>query len=357
MSFMNNPAAKKGIAAAGALVVLVLLLLYLMGTFGAKTPPGNVPIEGDKFPGAKTAAVVRTEVEDVQAWPGTVRSRTSAQVASKLMARILEVKVKTGAEVKAGDVIAVLDDRDVKARAQQAGAALTAAQAQRAKAEAEFARIKGLFAKDAATQRDFEAAEAAAKSARAGVLQAENAVKEAEAFLSETTVRAPFDGIVAEKLAEPGDTAVPGKPLAIVHDPTRLRLEAQVPESCVRKASVGMEVKTRFDALDSEVTAVIEEISPVADPQSRTFLIKAALPQNKDLRPGTFGRFIQSCKKRTILLIPAKAVSRTGQLETVRVLEEGEARPRHVRTGKTYEARVEILSGLREGEKVIVDKE
>jgi len=187
------------------------------------------------------------------------------------------------------------------------------------------------------------------------VAQARDAVKEAEVALGEGVVKAPFDGVVAEKLVEPGDTAVPGRPLFTVHDPSNLRLEAQVPESCAAKASVGMEVRTRIDALGREVTAKVEEISPVADPQSRTFLIKAALPPEKDLRPGTFGRFLQPCGKKTALLIPLAAVSRSGQLEMVKVLEDGEARTRHVKTGKTHGDRIEVLSGLREGDKVLVE--
>ena len=141
----------------------------------------------------------------------------------------------------------------------------------------------------------------------------------------------------------------------MIHDPARLRLEAQVPESCAAKASVGMDVRTRLDALGREVAARVEEISPVADPQSRTFLIKATLPPERDLRPGTFGRFLQPCGRKAALLVPAAAVSRSGQLEMVRVLEEGEARTRHVKTGKAHGDRVEVLSGLREGEKVLVE--
>jgi RND family efflux transporter MFP subunit len=181
-------------------------------------------------------------------------------------------------------------------------------------------------------------------------------VREGEVTLGEAAVKAPFDGVVAERLAEPGDTAAPGRPLLVIHDPLKLRLEAQVPESCASKASVGMEVRARIDALGREVLARVEEISPAADPQSRTFLLKAALPEEKGLRPGTFGRFLQPCGKKTALLVPAAAVARSGQLEMVRVLEGGRPQVRHVRTGKAHGAKVEVLSGLREGETVLVEE-
>jgi multidrug efflux pump subunit AcrA (membrane-fusion protein) len=114
-----------------------------------------------------------------------------------------------------------------------------------------------------------------------------------------------------------------------------------------------MEVPVRFDSLERDVAARIEEISPVADPGTRTLRIKASLASPAGLRPGMFGRFRLACGKTTVLLIPSAAVTRSGQLQMVRLLEGGEARWRHVRTGKTYDGLIEILSGLREGDPVL----
>lgn len=334
---------------------LVFLLLYLQGALGGnKVAPGVTPSAlKEAAPAGNGVAVIRREMDDVLEWPGTVRSRIQAQPASKLLARIKEVRVDLGQAVKADEVIAVLDDRDVKARVEQAKSAVTAAQAQAAQTDAEFARTKNLFEKEAATKRDLEAAEARWASARAQVDQARQAVAEAEVLLTETTVRAPFDGVVTEKWVQAGDTAVPGRPLVAIQDPRHLRLEAAVPESCARKAALGMEVRVRIDSVGREMVARLEEVAPVADPESRTFLLKAALPSAEAVRPGMFGRFIQPCGTKSVLLVPASAVTRAGQLEIVRVLEDGGARVRHVRTGKTYGELVEILSGLREGERVL----
>ena len=331
------------------------LVLTLQGTFGrSKVAPGT-------FPAARRAAaspdhpvaVVAQEIDELLEWPGTVRSRITAQPAPKLLGRILELRVDVGSAVRTGDVIAVLDDRDVKARLDQAKAAQAAADAAAVQSEAEFVRIRGLFEKEAATRRDLEAAESGARSARARLEASRHAVDEGEVLLTETTVRAPFDGVVTEKWAQSGDTAIPGRPIVVLQDPRRLRLEAHVPESCAGKASLGMEVRVRIDALGRDLTARIEEIAPVADPESRTFLFKAALPADDGLRPGMFGRFIQPCGRKSALLIPAAAVRRVGQLELLQVLKDGEALVRHVRTGKTYGERVEVLSGIREGELVL----
>ena len=185
------------------------------------------------------------------------------------------------------------------------------------------------------------------------VAQAADAVREAEVFLEEAKVLAPFDGVVAEKLAEPGDLATPGRPILLLQDPRRLRLEVQVPESCAKDARLGMDVRVRIDALSKEVEGKIDEVLPAADPRSRTFLVKASLPDAPDLRPGMFGRLLQDCGKKTMLLVPRAAVTAVGQIETVRVRgDDGVFGPRHVRTGKTIGDRLEVLSGLAEGDVV-----
>lgn len=356
-SWRTGPALKKAGLAGGAVTALVLLLLYLQGTVGArKVAPGVIALPtGGELP-QNIATVERREVEDVIDWPATVRSRTLANIAPKVMARVLEVRVATGTFVRSGDVLAVLDDRDLKARAEQARAALAGAEAQAAQAAADDRRTRELFRKQVTSQQEVDAADARAKSSQAQVAQARDALNEVQVLLGETSVRAPFDGVVAERLVDPGDMAVPGKPIAVVHDPNSLRLETQVSESCAGSLIVGTEVPARLDGPTPEVVARIEEIAPAADPQSRTFLVKAALPAIPGLRPGAFGTLRTPCGTHTALLIPPAAVSRAGQLEAVRLVIDSQLHTRHVRTGKTYGDRVEVLSGLEAGERVMIDR-
>jgi len=337
-----------------AVIALVVLLLFMQGVFTrGKVRPGR----GELPPGAPpaaTAAVERREVDEWQEWPGTVASRTVAQISPRITARILEVRVAAGDSVKAGAIVAVLDDRDLSARVEQAKSAIAAAEAQSVEAASDLERAKELLEKGAASKKEYEAAESRAKALEAQVAQARNGLKEAQVMMDEAVVRAPFDGMVAERLAEPGDLAVPGRPILAIHDPARLRLEAKVPESCAAKAHVGMEVPVLVESIGKELVATVEEIAPAADPVSRTFLIKAALPPDAALRPGMFGRFRTSCSKRFALLIPESAVSRVGQLESVQVAAPDGARQRNVRTGRKFDGRIEVLAGLDEGERVVI---
>jgi RND family efflux transporter MFP subunit len=350
-----GPVPAKVLITAGAVIALILLLLYIQGTIGGhKVRPGSVPLGTSRTIALNTVTVERRQVGDVVDWPGTVRSRSVANVAPKVMARVLEVRVSAGTAVREGDVVAVLDDRELRSRAEQGRAVLAAAEAQAGQAESDLRRARLLIQKQAITPQDLEAAEARAKAARAQVAQARDGLTEVQVMLGDTTLRAPFDGVVAARLVDPGDMAAPGKSVVIIYDPQSLRLEADVGERCAASLAIGQELPVRLESLQRDITARIEVIAPVADPQSRTFLVKAALPPQPDVRAGSFGTVRVTCGTHAALLIPAAAVTRSGQLESVRVLAEGGARTRNVRTGKTYGDQVEVLSGLLEGEKVVV---
>jgi RND family efflux transporter MFP subunit len=300
-----------------------------------------------------TALVEKKQVDDILAWPGTVKSRTVANIAPKTTARIIEIKVNAGDKVKKGDVIARLDERDVKAQENAALAMLASAFAQASRAQADEKRTRSLFSKEAATRESFDAVVARAKEAQAAVSQATSAVAEIRTHLADTLLVAPFDGTVVKRLKEPGDMGLPGIPIVTLQTPQGLRLEADVPSTCAGRYSIGMNVNVRIDTLGLTASAQIDEISPEVDPQTRTQLIKIALPAMAGLQPGYFGWLEQACDQHEALLIPASAVQHIGQLEVIRVVSEGRQLMRHIRTGKTFGDQVEVISGLHESETVI----
>jgi membrane fusion protein, multidrug efflux system len=348
---------RKAIAAAAAVFGLVALLLYLQGVIGGhKVAPGQVPPVSQSEAAAATVVVEERAIADVVDWPGTVTARLSAEVAPTVMARVLEVRVQAGSTVRRGDVIATLDARDLTARRQQAAGAVAAATAQARQADADLGRARQLFAKQALTRQDLDAAEARAATAQAQAAQARDALAEARVLLGETDVRAPFDGIVAARLVDPGDTAGPGAPVALLQDPSTLRLEADVSERCAVPLAIGAELPVRVGMPPVELTARIEELAPVADPRSRTRHVKAVLPPDPALRPGAFASLRLACGTHPAVVVPSSAVSRAGQLESVRVLVAGAPLVRSVRTGKPIGDQVEVLSGLRAGDTVLVER-
>jgi len=346
----------KILAISAAVLALILLLLYMQGSFVSKVPPGSSPLAKEST-SSDTAIVEKKQVDDILAWPGTVKSRIVANIAPRTTARILEIKVNAGDKVKKGDLIARLDERDIKAQENAAQAALASANAQASRAQADEQRTRSLFSKEAATRENFDAVVARAKEAQAAVSQANSAVAEIRTHLADALLVAPFGGTVVKRLKEPGDMGLPGMPIVSLQTPQGLRLEADVPSTCAGRYSIGMNVNVRIDTLGQTTSAQIDEISPEIDPQTRTQLIKIALPAMAGLQPGYFGWLEQACDRHEALLIPAAAVQYIGQLEVVKVLSEGRQLMRHIRTGKTFGDQVEVISGLHEGETVIAHPE
>jgi RND family efflux transporter MFP subunit len=352
MSATESKNTNKILAISAAVLALILLLLYMQGSFVSKVEPGSSPL-AESSTTSDTALVEKKQVDDILAWPGTVKSRTVANIAPKTTARIIEIKVNAGDKVKKGDVIARLDERDVKAQENAALAMLASAFAQASRAQADEKRTRSLFSKEAATRESFDAVVARAKEAQAAVSQATSAVAEIRTHLADTLLVAPFDGTVVKRLKEPGDMGLPGIPIVTLQTPQGLRLEADVPSTCAGRYSIGMNVNVRIDTLGLTASAQIDEISPEVDPQTRTQLIKIALPAMAGLQPGYFGWLEQACDQHEALLIPASAVQHIGQLEVIRVVSEGRQLMRHIRTGKTFGDQVEVISGLHESETVI----
>jgi RND family efflux transporter MFP subunit len=272
---------------------------------------------------------------------GTVRAKLRAVIEAKLSGRIEQLPVTVGQHVKTGDLLAQL-------HAEESGAKRDQAVAMREQADSDLKRFTTLLQQEAVTRAEFDAVQARQRVAQA-------AVTEAEAMLGYARVTAPFEGVITRKYADVGDLASPGRPLLEMDDPTRLRLEADVPESLLEKLQPGGKLPVRIATRDQDLSATVAEIAPSSDPNSRTFLVKLDLPSEPGLRVGQFGRVFVPLGEASALRVPASAVVQRGQLELVFVLADGRAQLRLVKTGKRVGNEVELASGLQPGEKVVVE--
>ncbi len=365
-------------------VGLCLLILWSGGFLGGPgVAPGTDPEPTRSAPDDAVVGRARLErVVDMFEAVGTIRPRTETRVEAQVQARVLEAPVREGQLVKKGDLLLRLDARELQARVDQAGQGLQSAlvareQASKAidaakagfdEADSQHRRMKTLLEQKAVTSREAEQtaarflqAEAALAQARQGVDGANAAVEKASKAMEEATIalgyadiRALEDGVVLERHIEPGDLAFPNKPLLTLQAGSTQRLEALVPESLVDRTRPGTELVVRIPALGRTVGAVVEEVAPMADPRTRTFEVKAALPDEPGLRSGMFGRLLVPIDTRQTLVVDQRAVRRVGQLETVDVVENGALRRVFVRTGPGHGADVEILSGLSANETVML---
>jgi RND family efflux transporter MFP subunit len=282
-----------------------------------------------------------------RATPGTI-----------LMGRVDRVLRREGDRVRAGEVLALVESREVSARLAQAEANAAAASAMERNAKLMKERMERLLAKQAATQKNADDAAAGYEVAAANLEAAEEGVAAARMYVAYSRVVAPFDGVVVERHVEVGDTAAPGMPLFVVEDTSRMKIEAQVPETTLRGRSVGDPVEIEVDAAGVGLRrAALSEILPAADPRSRTRSIRALL-DNSDgaLRSGMFARMRLAGEEGKALTVPETSLVRRGPLTGVFVLDgQGVARLRWVTVGEARSGRAEVLTGLAAAERIVTE--
>jgi RND family efflux transporter MFP subunit len=354
--FVSVTVLTRGLAVAAGLVVLVVAIAWLSGAFVPKIEPGHEPPVVRRWSGEPTDEVHEVTKSYIEEAVGSLKAASRTAVSAKVLATILEITVTAGDQVQAGDVLIRLDSKELETRVRQAEQSLAAAVAGRKEAEQDFNRLKPLYEKRVISKAEFDQATAKLEVAQAGESRAEQAVSEAKAFLSYATIQAPKAGRIVDRLAEEGDTARPGEPLLVLYDATSLRLEAPVQENLAVKLRVGQKLNVYVDAIGREIEATIDEIVPQADAPSRSFLVKAALPRADDLYEGMFGRLHIPAGSRRHLCLATDAIQEVGQLRFVEVLMPDETLERRlIKTGRLgMPGRVEVLSGLRAGEKVVL---
>ena len=270
---------------------------------------------------------------------GTVRARVRATLEAKVPGRIRKLPVSVGDEVRPGQIVAELDAKEIRANLAKALAVLK-------QTTAEKARYSKLLEKRSVTPAEYETVEARHSVAIA-------TVNEARTVLGYARVTAPFAGVVTHKMAEVGDLAKPGRPIIEINDLGTLRFEAAVPETLSRFVGLGAQVPVRISPVSETLDAVVSEVAPSADPNSRTLLVKLDLPSNPELRAGQFGRALVPTGRQSVIRIPTSAIVRRGQLELVFVATDQRAELRLVKTGKVFDDQTEIVSGIESGERVV----
>lgn len=360
-------------------VTVALGALWLAGC-------GETPKEKAAAP---AAAPVTVSVVPASAttWPsvyettGTVRARTSAAISAKLMGYVREVKIQTGDRVREGQVLVILDSRDLDVSSKRAEAArdevrtaipeadsgVAAAKANLDLAQATFGRMQELFQKKSISNQEFDEASARLKASQAAyemaqarrnqlnskMAQVDQEVRSTEVTRTYAEIRAPFAGIVTAKAVEAGSMALPGMSLLTIERDDGYRLEASVEESKLTAIRLGQAVRVTLDGVDRMIGARVSEIVPAVDASSRAYIVKIDLPAMASIRSGMFGRAAFESGSRPALTIPSAAVKERGQLQSVLVADGGVARTRLITAGEKRGGQIEVLSGLNAGEKVI----
>lgn len=335
-----------------AVAVLLLMVAVMAGYFTDKIEPGL-----DELTTVDTSAAVLVAAQAggfFEPVPASVEAKEATIISSRLLARITSIKVRAGDYVEEGQLILELEKGDLVARAQQARDQVRSVEARMTEAQQNLKRAEELHERGliAVVARDAARADEAALGA--DLSSARQALKEAETAVGYSEIRSPIAGRVVDRFAEPGDTASPGMKLLSLYNPFALWVEARVREQLALSLVMGQKLEVEVPAMEKSYTAKIEEIVPAADPGSRSFLVKAILPSQKDLLPGMYARLKVPAGDRTRLLIPADRVAQVGQLDVVWVAERGRVVRRFVRLGRPAgQGQVEVIAGLAEGDAVM----
>lgn len=343
------------VIAVAMLAGLTLLMLVLAGVFKPKVGNGQAVDARSRVVAGETLQEVRLiRRPRTETAVGSVEPVHEAAVASKLLARVVEVKAAAGKPVNEGDVLVRLDDAELKARVEQADSAVRAAESRRDRAQADYARAEKLVQNRVVTQAEFDQIVSESKMAEADLRRSQQAADEARVLLGYATIPAPLTGVVVDKRVEVGDTVSPGQVLVTLYEPNRMQLVATVRETLAERLQVGSEIRARLDALGHDCPATIREIVPQAEAASRSFTVKVAGPCPPGIYSGMFGRIFIPLADEEVLIVPPDAVSHVGQLSLVEVAEGREIYRRNVQIGRKLPEGMEVLSGLRAGEKVVV---
>ncbi|MGA8870356.1 MAG: efflux RND transporter periplasmic adaptor subunit [Candidatus Acidiferrales bacterium] len=334
---------------------------------GNERPVANAAPE--TVSGVSVIVAQKTTVPDWLEAVGTVQAGQTSQISSQTTGNILEIRAHEGDRVQSGEVLAVIDDAQPRAAVDQATAALAAAEKEVSAADSDFAlaestlkRYQQLYEKKSVSPQEFDevnakyqSTEARRDMSRARQAQSAAALAQARTSLGYTRLRAPFAGVVTAKMADAGTLASPGMPIFTVEDTRAYRLEVNVDESDVHLVHLGQAAPVAIDALgDGPLLGKVAQIVPAADPASRSFLLKISLPADARLRSGLFGRAHFARGQRRALLIPRTSVVERGQLEGVYVLDANQiAELRYVTLGANAGDKVEVLSGLQDGDKLV----
>jgi RND family efflux transporter MFP subunit len=294
-----------------------------------------------------TSAAVRVATVRIEDMPGftevagTVRPVQHAMIAAKVMGAIEELPVTLGQRVRAGDLLAKISAGEISARMLQA-------QSQLNQARRDLERERSLLAKGASTPD-------MVKSMEDRFAMTEAMVSEAEVMLGYTTILAPFDGVVARRPANAGDLALPGMPLLEIEGAGDFQVEAGIPDSLAARFAVGAPLTVEIPATGASFEGRLVEFSSAADPLTHTVPAKLSVPATAVVRSGQFARVQVPGAPVRALLVPAAAVTMFGQMERVFVVEDGRAGLRLVKTGAVRDSRVEVLAGLADGDRIVVD--
>jgi RND family efflux transporter MFP subunit len=304
---------------------------------------------------ATVMTIAADEMPEVYVTTGTVSSENRVDIASRVMGFIRSIKVHEGQDVKKGQLLVRIDSEDIRAHLREAQAALAQAKARAVEAKADYERYSALHAQQAVTEREFQQITLKNQIAQKGLHAAQAGLAQARAQIQYAEITAPISGVVVGKYKDSGDMASPGAPILAIEDPSKIILRTYVKEQQVNRIHVGDTVMVSVQALNKNIQGHITQIVPSGDPTTHSYLVKASLGKDPELKVGMFANVQFATGKTQGIMIPHSAIVMRSDIPGVYMVEsDNSVHFRMIRTGRVWGDRTEVLSGLSVGEHIVV---
>ncbi len=347
--------------------VMLVVLLWISGFFKHKIESGEVKSQVKKVSGLKFQEVEKKEITE-QAYVGIIEPKERAEIATPFSGKVIDIRVREGDCVKKGALLLRIEGEEIESTIKALESQIKEAEAEYRRAFAQFQvaqntyeRYLKLLKEQAVTPQEFdeirgqyEGAKEALQRAKASIETAKAQKNALSSRLKYVNLRAPFDGCVAQKRVDLGDLALPGNPLVVLEKmPYLLRVE--LPEKFFPIIKVGDLFNVILSDSQRKIPAKVIEKSSSIDSVSRTFKIKLLLVKERGIKSGSLA-YILIPEKVPAFFIPERAVLKRYDFTGVFVLKPDQTLElRWVKLGKVVDGKVQVLSGLNEGEKVVVE--
>jgi membrane fusion protein, multidrug efflux system len=309
----------------------------------AGPPSGAGGARANSAPQVTLAPVRNERVSQKLEALGNARANESVDVSSKTSNVVTAIRFRDGERVQRGQVLVQLDDAQTRADVAAAQATLT-------DSESQFNRSRELMQTQALSRSSYDQLEATLKANRARL-------QSAQARLEDTVIRAPFSGRVGLRRVSVGTLISPGDVITTLDDTSVIKLDFSVPENFLSSLREGLSVRASAPAYPGRTfTGKVASIDSRVDVNTRSVTVRALLA-NEDgaLKPGMFLNVSLANDERESLVIPEEALTPEAEKQYVYVVADGRASRREVRIGGRRPGTVEVLSGLKAGERVIVE--
>jgi RND family efflux transporter MFP subunit len=359
---MSMPWNRRNLLAAVVILVVVAVaaavLIQRRNAQATSTPPvAAAPVL--ELSASDVAQVVPRELVRVLDITGELRAVNSSMIKARVAAEVQSLDVREGDRVKAGQVLGRLDGTEFTLRLRQAQEQAVQAQAQLEIAERALDNNRALVSQGFISQNALDTSVSNAAAARAALQAANAAAGLARKSLDDTVLRAPIQGLVSQRLVQPGERVGVDARLLEIVDLTKLEIEATVPPQDVGAVQIGALASLRVDGIGQPVTARVARINPSAQAGTRAVPVYLSVDPQPGLRQGLFARGSIELERRSALSLPASAVRIDQARPYAIVLEQGRAVPRDVELGlrgrasAASEPMVEVIAGLTEGSTVL----